>query len=91
MPIKDAAKKALRQTAKRAERNRLAKTNLRYLVKSARHAITKQAPTANEAVQKAGRALDRAAQKKIIKQNTAARTKSRLARALHAAAKPAKA
>lgn len=79
MPIKKSAIKALRQAKKRTQRNRAIKTELNYLIKKSRQAIKNNASDqAKEFVYKACKALDKAAQKKVIKKNTAARKKSRL-------------
>jgi small subunit ribosomal protein S20 len=85
MPIKHAAFKHLRQTKKRTINNKKAKASLKALVKSVRLAITgSDKKKAAEALGKAIKALDKAAQKKIIKKNKAARLKSRLARQVNA-------
>jgi len=79
MPIKQAAFKALRQAKKRTLRNRKVKIGIEKLLKSARKsAIAKKAKEAEELAKKAIKAIDKAAQKKILKKNTAARMKSRL-------------
>lgn len=80
MPNKQAAKKALRQSIKHREYNVAIKESLRKLVKQVRKAVVaKKADEAATALRAAGKALDKAAQKKVIKKNTAARLKSRLA------------
>jgi len=78
-----AAKRA-RQSEKRRIRNRLVRTRMRNSVKRARLALDASDREAAEAiVRQACRELDKAAQKGIIHRNTAARTKSRLARKLN--------
>lgn len=80
MPIKKAAMKALRQAKKKTERNRLVKDSIVYLRRMTRKAIEagdlKKAETfAKDVV----RSVDKAVQNKVMKKNTAARVKSRLA------------
>jgi small subunit ribosomal protein S20 len=78
-----AAKRA-RQSEKRRIRNRLVRTRMRNSVRRARLALeTGDREAAQSVVQQACRELDKAAQKGVIHQNTAARTKSRLARKLN--------
>lgn len=79
MPIKQAAFKALRQAKKRTLRNLFVKRNIEKLVKGTRKlAIAKKIKEAEELAKKAIKVIDKAAQKKILKKNTAARMKSRL-------------
>lgn len=80
MPIKKAAKKAVRQAARRTVINQSAMKNIDYWIRKCRKAIgAKKKKDAQEFYKKAARALDKAAQKKIIKKNKANRLKSRLA------------
>ena len=73
------AKKAGRQAAKRAQRNRSAKTATRTIAGRANRALDAgDADTARPAVQNAIRTLDRAVRKGILHQNNAARRKSRM-------------
>lgn len=82
MPIIKSAKKALRQSHRRRERNRVWKNKLREAVKPRREWVG--APT--EASEKAEwlanayKAIDKSAKAGIIKKNKASRMKSRLAR-----------
>ena len=77
-----AAKRA-RQSPKRYARNRWYRQRARTFVKRTRSYIAKSdVDEATDAARRAGRALDIAAQKGAIHKNTAARTKSRLAKAL---------
>ena len=79
MPIKKAAKKYMRVTARKTEKNRKIKGSFRSAIKATNEAIAgKDAAKAKEYFQKAVKALDKAVQKKIIHKNTAARRKSRL-------------
>ena len=81
MPIKHAAIKHLRQTIKRTAHNKSVKNTVKKLVKSTRQAIVAKDKTkASDLFKKTVVALDKAAQKKILAKNTAARLKSRLAR-----------
>lgn len=73
------ALKALRQSEKRRRRNQAARSATRTHVKKARLAVESTSPEeAREALKRALRALDRAAQKGVIHPNNAARRKSRL-------------
>ena len=84
MPIKKSAIKHLRQTKKRTVLNKKAKDRLKSLVKQIRKALgIKDKNKAAEALKKAVKALDKAAQKKIIKKNKTARLKSRLTKQLN--------
>jgi small subunit ribosomal protein S20 len=76
-----------RQNAKRAERNKGVRTALKTSTKKVRVAVSGgDAEDAVERAREAGRALDKAAAKRIVHKRTAARRKSRLARAANAAA-----
>jgi small subunit ribosomal protein S20 len=66
----------MRQGAKRRAANRVQRTELRTAVKRVRKAET--ADEAKEALGQAERLLDRAARKRVVHPNTAARQKSRL-------------
>ncbi len=79
MPIKKSAKKYMRVTAKNTLRNRSIKGVIKSTVKGTREAIAKaDVASAKEWFQKAQKALDKAAEKNVIKKNNAARRKSRL-------------
>jgi small subunit ribosomal protein S20 len=79
MPIKKAAKKYMRVTSRKTDRNSKVKGIFRSAIKRTKEAVTGGNPdVAKEELKKAIQALDKAAQKKIIKKNTAARKKSRL-------------
>ncbi len=81
--IKSAEKRA-RQDRVRHARNRWYRSRSRTFVKKARVALAAgDRATAEQVIQRACRALDRAAQKGVIHRNNAARRKSRLMRALH--------
>jgi len=79
MPIKKAAFKDRRQTKKRTARNLSVKSSVRSAVKAARKAIgANDKPKATEAIARAIKKLDKAAQNKVLKRNTVSRLKSRL-------------
>lgn len=84
MPIKQSAKKALRQTEKRTKINQAIKANIKDLEKK----LVKEITTKNMDGVKAGlsnlvQAWDKAAKKNIISRNTAARKKSRLQKVIN--------
>jgi small subunit ribosomal protein S20 len=71
----------------RAERNRDTRTALKTATKKVRIAVAEgDGAAAKERASDASRALDKAASKGIVHKRTAARRKSRLARAANAAA-----
>ena len=80
MPIKEQSKKALRQMRHHAERNLKVREDLKTLQKKVRQAIDKK--EANDKIEalikQAQKGLDKAAQKNVLKKNTAARNLSRL-------------
>lgn len=79
------AKKRIRQTAKRTERNKRVRTATRTLVKRVRTAITAgDAKAAEEHFAAASRKIDMAVQKGVYHPKTGARYISRLARQVHA-------
>ena len=79
MPIKKAAKKYMRVTKKKTEKNRKIRGNFRSAIKALRVAIAKgEKDKAKELFKKVAIALDKAVQKNVIHKNNAARTKSRL-------------
>lgn len=81
MPIKKAAIKALRQNKKAGARNKKVKADLEALIRKVRKAVGKKdGAKAAEWLKQTIRKIDKAAQKGIIKKNTAARKKSRLSR-----------
>ncbi len=85
MPQIKAAEKALRQTKKRTLRNNQVRQNLDYLSRYFKKAVAaKDAAKAEEFAKKMLKMLDKAAQKNIIKNKTAARRKSRLMKKVNA-------
>lgn len=79
MPIKKSAKKYMRVTKRKTQKNAKIKGAFRSAIKKTLEAIkAKNKNSAKEWLQKSMKALDKAAQKKVIHKNTAARKKSRL-------------
>lgn len=87
MPNLSSAKKRMRQEAKRRERNKSVKSEVRTEVTKAREAIAADAgaPETEEQVREAITALDRGVSKGVLHPNNAARRKSRLMARLHKA------
>ena len=83
MPRIKSAKKRMRQTKARTARNKSQRSQLRSSVKKARTEMSA------DALSQAQSLLDRAGRKRLIHPNTAARQKSRLAKAANKSA-PAK-
>ena len=85
MPNTASAKKRLRQNVDRRARNRSAKTAIRNLTRSVRESIAAaDVAKSEEAYGKLVSKLDRASAAKVIHANAAARTKSRLTKAIKA-------
>ncbi len=83
MPNTPAAKKSLRQDAKRNARNRAQRSALRTVIKKCRAAAAGDDRSAKDAAFRlAVKKLDQAAAKRLIHPNAAARTKSRLSRVM---------
>lgn len=78
MPNIKSAKKELRKGSKRRVYNLDIMGNLKDLIKKSRKAIEAKDAKAAELVTKTLKAFDKAAQKGVIKKNTASRGKSRL-------------
>jgi small subunit ribosomal protein S20 len=83
MPNRKSAKKELRKREVRTDFNKKVKDTTKSLVKKGLKAITTKDTDAKTVVAKALKALDKAAQKGIIKKNTRDRRKSRLAKKLN--------
>ena len=82
------AEKRMRQSAARRERNRGARSEMRSAVRKVRGAAAGgDAKTAQEALASAIETIDRSAKKGVVHRNAAARTKSRLVKAVNRAAK----
>jgi small subunit ribosomal protein S20 len=74
-----------KQNAKAAEKNKAVRTALKTSTKKVRTAVTDgDAEAAQERSREAARALDKAASKGVLHKRTAARRKSRLAKAANA-------
>ena len=83
MPNKKSAIKALRQSTKKAIRNYKVKKAIKDAVKESKKFIEAKEKSAAEKVKAAIKILDKAAIKKVIKKNSAARKKSRLMKKLN--------
>jgi small subunit ribosomal protein S20 len=80
MPHSANAKKRLRQSLERRERNRAVKRSLKTYIRKLVDAVKEgNLEAAGEAMRVASQKLDRAAVHKIIHKNAAARCKSRMA------------
>ena len=79
MPVKESAKKALRQSIKHQARNLVYKNKMKSLIKEVRTLVsggkTKEAKNLLPQIYKS---LDKAAKVGVIKKNAAARKKSRI-------------
>ena len=81
MPQRRAAKKDLRQNAKKRERNLLLRKQVKTAVKKFKKAIeTKDIAKSKEALNLVYKMLDRAASKNLIHRNKAAREKSQFSK-----------
>lgn len=86
MPIKKAAKKAIRQTKKRTKRNNIVREKIKNFTKKVRELVKEnKIAEAEKALNQAYKILDKATKKNIIKKNTASRKKSRLKRSVNLA------
>ena len=86
MANKHAAEKAIRQSARHHDRNRIIRVTARTEVKKANKSVAAgHSAESEQAVKDAIQSIDRAAQKGIIKKNNAARRKSRLMKKLNQA------
>ncbi len=87
MPNIKSAIKRVNVAKRKAEANKSKKSELRTVVKKAQAAVTASADQAGDMLKQAQTVLDRAVNKGYIHKNTAARRKSRLARAHNKAEK----
>lgn len=78
MPNTKSAKKELRKNVKLRAHNLRIKNNLKQIIKQSQKAIQTKDEQAKKLFPEALKALDKAAQKGIIKKNTRDRKKSRL-------------
>lgn len=84
MANKHAAEKAIRNSLRRRTRNRVVRSSARTHVKQAASVLSSgDSAESTQAIREAVRALDKAAQKGVIKKNNAARRKSRLMKKLN--------
>ena len=86
MPNIKSAKKRVKVIATKTEQNMMIKSNLKTTVKKAYEAIENNDANKAEAVSLAMKKIDQAAAKGIMHKNTAARSKSSLAKRLNASA-----
>jgi len=86
MPQTKQAKKALRQNKKKAEHNKIIRSTTKTLVKKTRKSIEK-GEKVDDMMKQTIKSIDKAAQKGLIKKNTAARRKSRLMKQLNKTSK----
>ncbi len=94
MPHLKSAKKSLRQNAKRRLRNRAAKKGIKLEIKTFLAVVQNKDSTPEQLkaeLSKAAKKLDKAAAKRVIHPNVAARKKSQLARMINKRAAAAKA
>jgi len=85
MPQLKQSAKRLRQSIKRGQKNKIVKDSLEYLFRQFKKSIiANDKAKAEDWSTKLIKAIDKAAQKNIIKKNTAARKKSRLMKKVNA-------
>jgi len=83
MPITKSARKALRQSRKKAERNLFWKNKIKKIQKDIKRLVeNKKIEEVKRVLPQFYKAIDKAVKNNIIKKNTAARKKSRLAKLL---------
>lgn len=83
MPITKSAKKALRQNRTRRLFNLRRNNKMKNLIKETRTLVAdKKKDEAAKLLKETYQAIDKAAKRGVIKQNTASRKKSRLAKAI---------
>lgn len=85
MPITKSAKKAMRQTQTRTERNKGTRTRVKTFMKKVMELSKTQPEEAEKLLPTAYKHIDTAAKKNQLHKKTAARRKSRLARMVAAA------
>lgn len=84
MPNIKSAIKRVKVAEKKTEANKITKSAIRTSVKKAKVAIENAAPDAESIVKQAVVSVDKAAAKGYMHKNTAARRKSKLAKAVNA-------
>lgn len=83
MPITKSAKKALRQSKKRRERNLAYRKKIKSLIKEAENLVSqKKIKEVKKLLPQIYKALDKAAKVGVIKKNTATRKKSRITKTI---------
>jgi len=84
MPIKESAKKALRQTKKHRVLNLSRQKAMKDVVKKIKKLVTAgKKDEAKKLIPQAYQAIDKAAKRGVIKKNAASRTKSRLTKLIN--------
>jgi len=84
MPITKSAKKSLRQNKKRARRNIQRKKKIRGLIKEVKKMLSEnKVEEAKKLLPEIYKSLDKAAKVGTIKENTAARKKSRITKLIN--------
>lgn len=83
------AKKAIKTSERRRERNKTVRTTIKNVFKKALTGISEGSKDAAQLVNTASAEIDKAVTKGVVHKNKAARKKSRLAKRLHAAANKA--
>ena len=86
MPNIKSAKKRVKVIATKTARNKATRSALRTAIKKAYYAVDTNADNKQEAVRLATKKIDQAVAKGILHKNTAARSKSNLAKRLNASA-----
>jgi len=85
------AEKRMRQSGERRERNRANRSTMRTAIKRVRGAVAAgDVKAAEDALKGAIQVIDKSAKKHVVHRNTAARAKSRLAKAIKRAGAAAK-
>ncbi len=87
MPNLKNAKKALKQSKKRAAANHMVNNSYKQAVQTVRKAVVAGEGDLTEKLRLAQKKLDKAVKKGVLKKNTAARKLSRLAKASNKVAK----
>jgi len=85
LPNIKSAIKRVKVTETKTLKNTIRKSALKTSVKKCKEAIAANADVANDSYKATTKALDKAAAKNLLHKNTAARKKSRLAKALNTA------
>ncbi|HDH31571.1 MAG TPA: 30S ribosomal protein S20 [Candidatus Wolfebacteria bacterium] len=82
MPIIKSAKKALRQNARRRQKNIKRKTELKTVIKQYKKLLENNPEEAKKLLPQVYKKLDKSAKVNVIKKNKASRLKSRLTKKL---------